>query len=498
MRDLTQLVSIVSRFKPSQINIIDDNKSDMANNLYQLILSDRQISNEEASQALYQSPPSSAFKKLKSRLRDKLHNTLFFIDLRGPKFSDYMKAGVECYRYLAVFFLLRRFGANDLANHLGNKIIKKSIYYDINEVSYLILSEMCLYYSSESFNEKKYLQNQALLQQEYIKIQNNYLMNSIYNNIFAKYAKSRSSHKKEIIDLIDKHLDQINTILEENDSFWLNRKGYLILTLYYQIKGELDNALLACDRALKFFRDDSKVRSNVTIVNFYVQQLSIFLSQKNFEKGWVVSQRAKSEIVYYNNDWHVLSYLQFLLCMHGKEYEKGLDLYLEVTQHSDYKKITPFFIESWSIFEAYVHLIKDITEREEELPKFSINRYVNNIPTFSKDKRGNNITILIAHFIFLLKLKKHNEAIDRVDALKMYAHRYLREDETLRSNCFIKMLLSVVRAEFNAIRAKRYAEKYIERLHSTPLTVSEQSTEIEIIPYEDLWDITISVLENQK
>ena len=345
MEDISQLVSIVSRFKPSQINIIDDDKTDMANQLYKLIIDNRQITDNEASLTLYSKEAFGTFNKLKLRLKDKLLNTLFFIDLRGPKFSEYMKAGMECYRHLAIFFILRRFGANNLAVKLGDKIIKKSIRYDLSEVSYLILSELCLYYSSESFDEKKYRLYAEKLESEYSKVQKSYLMNSIYNNIFIRYSKSRSSHKDAITTEITPYIPEIRDILASSDSFWLNRKGYLILTLYYQILGDFNSALEICKKAIHFFRDVAEIKSNVTIVNFYVQELSIHLNQKNFEQGRKVAHAAKEEIQYYTNDWHVISYLHFLLCMHSGRYNEAIELYMEVTEHSDFKRLSPFFIE---------------------------------------------------------------------------------------------------------------------------------------------------------
>lgn len=498
MENIANLVSIVCRFKPKQINIIDEDKEDKANLLYQMLVDDRTLTEKEAEMALYGSESRNTFNKLKLRLRDKLMNMLFFIDLRGPKYSDYMRASVSCYRMLAIFYILRRFGANSLAMKIGDKTIKRSLHFAMAEVSYPILSEMCLYYSSENFNDRKYRHYKEILEGEYVHLKDNHLMNDIYSELFSLYINSRSSQKETALEIIEKEKEQIERILGDSDSFWLNRKGYLILTLYYQIRGEYDRALDICDRAIHFFMYVNPVKSMVTIVNFYVQQLQIYLNQKRFSEGHQLAIKAKKEVEYYNNDWHVLSYLHFLLCMHCKRYNEAIGLYLEVTQNENFKKITPFFIESWSIFEAYAHLVKDKVDHPAKMPRFSINRYVNNIPTFSKDKRGNNITILVAQFIFLVRQKKFDDVIDRVDALKQYAHRYLREDSTLRSNCFIKMLLSVVKAEFNPIRARRYAERYTKKLYDTPLSVSEQSTEIEIIPYEDLWDFIMEILESQK
>lgn len=495
MQDIAELVSVVCRYKPRQINIIDDAKDDKANQLYQMLVDNRELTESEAASVIYGTDKPAAINKLKHRLKDKLFNTLFFIDLRGPKFSDYIKAGLSCYRYMALFFILRRFGANKLASVFGENLVRKAIKFDLAEVSYMVLAELCIFYSSEAFNQQKFSKYKVLLEQEYQKLTDNHLLNKVYAEIMSQYTDTRSSRKQELLDLIEQNLDPINDILATHNSFWLRRKGYIIKTLYYQIEGNLDAALEVCEEAIHYFEHVSAQKSTPTLVNFYLQELNIYLNQKAHIKGRERATLAKSLIPYYSNDWHVISYIEFLLYMNSKEYDRAFKLYMEVTQHKDFKKITPFFIESWSVFEAYVHLVKHKLSEAESLPFFSINRYVNNIPTFSKDKRGNNISILIAHFIFLVEQGKYDNVIDRVDALKQYAHRYLREDSTLRSNCFIKMLLCVVRADFNPIRASRYAEKYLDKLKETPLSVSEQSTEIEIIPYEDLWEIILEILK---
>ncbi len=104
-----------------------------------------------------------------------------------------------------------------------------------------------------------------------------------------------------------------------------------------------------------------------------------------------------------------------------------------------------------------------------------------------------NISILIAQFIILLADKKYGKLIDRTEALDKYSYRHLKNDQNLRSNCFIRMLLSLVKADFNPIRASRYAEKYVKRLSSTEMNLNEYSAEIEIIPYEGSWKIILDI-----
>ena len=77
----------------------------------------------------------------------------------------------------------------------------------------------------------------------------------------------------------------------------------------------------------------------------------------------------------------------------------------------------------------------------------------------------------------------------------MYCHRYLKKDDTFRSNCFIKMLLTLPRSNFNRIAVERNAKKFFDRLKSVPLEKANQAEDLEIIPYDDLWEMVLDMLD---
>ena len=97
--------------------------------------------------------------------------------------------------------------------------------------------------------------------------------------------------------------------------------------------------------------------------------------------------------------------------------------------------------------------------------------------------------------LFLLLDNKYSQIIDRVDSLTQYTYRYLHKDETFRSNCFIKMLLLMVKADFHPIRTKTYTTDLKKKLDSSHLITDERSTQVEIIPYDYLWELIIELLE---
>ena len=106
---------------------------------------------------------------------------------------------------------------------------------------------------------------------------------------------------------------------------------------------------------------------------------------------------------------------------------------------------------------------------------------------------------MIIQILLLLHAAKKNpskqdEAIDRINAIEQYCARHLRRSNNFRSNCFIRMLLQIPAGNFNRIAEQRRAEKYLAKLNSGEMEFATQSFEIEVFPYETLWEMTLDNL----
>ena len=49
-------------------------------------------------------------------------------------------------------------------------------------------------------------------------------------------------------------------------------------------------------------------------------------------------------------------------------------------------------------------------------------------------------------------------------------------------------------ANFHKVAVQRKAQKYYDKLMANPLEIAKQTYEIEIIPYEDLWEFALDSL----
>lgn len=187
--------------------------------------------------------------------------------------------------------------------------------------------------------------------------------------------------------------------------------------------------------------------------------------------------------------------------MHSKNYQKAYELILTAQNHKNYTKLPPNIKEVWEVYAAYVHYfiriekINPIEINGKKLRKFRYYKFLNEVPIYSKDKRGINISILILQTIFLLQAKKYDVMIERIDALKQYCYKYLKKNDSYRSNCFIQMLIKLVEAHFHKVGAIRKANAYLQKLKAYPMEISLQTSEVEIVPYEDLWQHVIDSVE---
>jgi len=195
--------------------------------------------------------------------------------------------------------------------------------------------------------------------------------------------------------------------------------------------------------------------------------------------------------------------MRIILAFHTTNYNQSLEILIEVLENPVFKSLPQSFKDRWRLFEGYVHFFIQIGAidvdqyQSNKIKLFSLKRFLGNKPTHSEQNKDVNIPMLIAQILFLLQQKEYDQIIDRVDALNVYTYRYLRKDDTFRSHCFIKLLLTLPKNSFHKNRVKQRSEKLYNRLKAFPYEISNYGDEIEIVPYEHLWEQVVSMLENK-
>ena len=231
-------------------------------------------------------------------------------------------------------------------------------------------------------------------------------------------------------------------------------------------------------------------------LHFATIQIVYLIQVREYDKAIPLIEKNKFLLRPYSLPWYRTIEKEIILYFHKGDFEKGVQVFFESQNTSTHVSRDRRSQATWLLYEAYINLVLETGSAtyDGRKKRFSIQKFINDLPEFSKDKRANNIPILIAQMLFFIVRKQYNKAIDRIESLDKYASRYLRNDETFRSNCFIKMLLEIPKNSFNQLRVERAAEKYFRRLLDSDIDLIDQPFEIEIIPYERLWAIIMNHL----
>lgn len=466
------------------------------------ILKNPDATDESLRQFLYPNKAgTSAYRALKTRMEDKLLNDVFLLTSDTGYESNYTFRNLLASKNYTVALCLHKFGFNHEAILLYEKTLRYCIENGITDIGIMTIKPLFNYYAFVSPNTSKmenYLEkSKQMLEvfsvEKYIQ-SCNARISHMYVTKKGGFTKTQMAEIEEMVNTIQNYL-----IRYESRSIYL--LSYDLLCFYYLLISDyhccIKLAEEALQRAKSLFPDDRhfiyKCYVNIAMANFHMRQYSG--AEHWFVKALDMS--APGSRVRFHD-----AALYFTTLIRKGDREKILALYLEVIHDKSLKKFAPIE-EQWKIRGAFVHLLiklgKIIPDKNqlEQLPSFSVSRFLNSFNYYQQDKSGLFITIVILKIIFYLEKGNKGEIIELAEGLRQYTYKYLKNNESFRSNCFIKMLLKLIHVGFHKQRSMLHNKELHKRLINSKITLDERITEVEIIPYEDLWEIIMDICGNR-
>lgn len=500
MERLSELVHFVSKHKASKIEVVGDANDTLLNRLYNGINDSHFGSDEIAAKSLgYKDSKHPSYKKIKYLLERRLINSVFFIDLNTPQFNDYQRAFANCYKNFAAFKILLTRGANKTAYHLAEKTIRIAIKQEITLVVFDLSKNLYGYYSSrgnKSRKAKMYIEIQekwSVLYELEMKAQD------YFDEILGEISGRRGGLNDKV--LIKKAKDYYGILQKENKGATTKALYYStnqLRILQYELALDYKNVINVCEEAIAYLEPLDYKKG---LLRFNLQLMIAYISLNRFEEAFKQVKKVFLVIPEGIMTWFIAKELYLFLCYRSKKYDLAFKTYSEAIAHKKFKAQFQVITEPWKVHEAYIHFFIEVGKIEpketKQLKKFKLGKFLNEVPLYSKDKSGFNVQILIVQVLFLFRQGKIDQAIDKIASLNQYCHKHLRKDHTLRSNCFIKMLVVLITNQFHKEATIRKSKKYIKVLKENPIEKAKQSIGVEIVPYEDLWKIITADLKNE-
>lgn len=469
--------------------------------LFDLIYPSNKLSDEELAQKLFRTDPKHKdFGALKLKLYKKVSRELLNYRPNMSSSTRFQKAVYYTILDFAVFNLLIGKGRRQLAFQMAKRIFRHAKDYHQTLINYSLSLFIFKHYGSHLWDSER-AEYYYELSKKYSKIlalerDANYLNAKITAKIYGK-----SKTKDEEMLALKKELDKLPIPTLDVESYHYPFSYYISKISLELFQGNYSNIIEECKKACVFF-EQLPYDHHALISNFIAQQTSAYLQLGMLDEAKVTIDRLNQRFSADRIQWYNLKEVALLICINRKEYQDAYDICQEVVNQTALNAQVPYVQESWRLFEAYLAFLLQINVVEDNNPKrkkFRVKRFLNDVPKFDTQKQLMNIPIIIAQLLFAIAEKDYDAIEDRVMALKSYCSKYLKKDsENFRSNCFIKMLLKIPISNFHPISTRRNASLFYDRLREMPLKLSPQRVEIEVIPYEDLWEIILEFLKRPK
>lgn len=503
MKQLHELITLLGKNKVKSNVLLDAllESGSKKQELFDLIAEGRVQSDEEAISLLYGDPGAkNSYNVVKTKLKDSLTEALLLLDFRTTNYSNRQRSYHDCNMKWAAIQILLTSNARLTGIELLEKLLQQALKYEFTEIAINALRLLRLHYGNVEGDLKKFEQ----INMRYNHLQTLWIWENraeeLYTSMTIGFVNSKSG-TAEISQIARQYFDEIGPWLSKYDSFKLHLFGRLIQITIYSSINDYQRTAELCEDALAFFKL-KPYDSSLPLQVFYYQLAVSYIQLRAFDKGQALINSVESVFEEGSFNWFKFKELFFLLAMHTERYAEGASVCTQIMKHPKLNNHPAHISEMWKIYQAYVYILVRMgiisdDEYEHKSTKFKLQKFLNDIPVFSRDRQGMNIPVLIAQILLLIVERNYEASIDRIGAIEKYCSRYLKQKDTLRSNVFIKMLLQIPLASFHKEALIRKAAKLLKMLQDTPMEISNQAYEIEIIPYEILWDMLIASLDRK-
>ncbi len=495
MKFIYELLNFNERYFPILLELSSMSKSKHLFQFCQIMIGSKSMSEYEIMKALFGKSDQVSFSKVKMEFRLLLIKVSCIHDIATLENNE---------RIIGVVNLLRETLVSQIISHNINKkmsieILEKSLTNSIKlQITETVLHQSRIlseYYGSSEYNKYKFKKYNKILSDYQDIYQAETLAIKYALNLQNIHLKSLASINPEIELLAQKYANEICKIKNVHTINFKMAK-FRILYFLYEIKKDYQLIFNLCD-TIKSDIINTELNSQGKTISIELRRSVALIQAGQYKKCIdnglpIINTASKYPIgIYYLSLYIIKAYL------YCGNIAGASSLISKLISRKEYKHQNQNIKEIIGINLGYIYLSSYINKSKfttSTLPPFRLAKFLNSTPIFSKDKRGINVGILLLHVAFLLQRRKFSEVIDRIDALNRYASRYLRHDDTFRSNCMIKLVVQMAKADFHPIKTERYTAQLRAQLDQVPLTGSGGNIEVEIIPFETLWEIMLRAI----
>jgi len=490
MEELRKLIDILERKgKGSASALINYNDTaSLETRLYQLAQTNSDSSEADLISLLYSdATKKGAFKMLKSRVKRKLYNQLYFLDAENEKLADQLASvEIRCRKMLYQADVLRKLQEADLAEQILLKV--SAIAQDSQLIKYEIdaLEQLRMYYSERIYERKLFEKCVTRLEQLYQIFEIERKVDSIYFDVrFEMKLGVEANHK--LLNRLEGFIQNVELYLADFNTGSVFRRFHQLKVMYFELSGDFETYIAYLNYTFEKY-NTGKIHPLYFSINYNKYSLVFAcLRAKKYDQGLREADDLKGKLEPGSVNWfaHLENY--FLLATHSQNYKRASKVLDEVLANKYLKETNTFAKERWVLFYDFLHYVSGYTS------EVTIDRKLKHV---TQDKKGYNVWSLILEFVHVLEKKQPDLLQREIDRVRKFISKYLVAPEDARTKLFLKLLLVAGRDYTDAKSCARKGKYLFNKLHQTP-AAGIAYAETEIIPFEHLWELILQKMESK-
>ena len=500
MKNLIEIAGIVTKKKVRKIEIFDDNalrnKNSKFNEFYEGLLSNKFANDRDASLFLYDCQPTDdKYRQLKSRFRKRLLNTLFFLDVNTPSTSNYNRAYFSCNKEWSLVKILELNGAVNAAADQAAQMLTTALKYKFSDII-IECSTMLRRFAAENNLEKDFEYYDKLVT-EFSTIRTVEVRCESYLQRVMMHYYGHKSDETGVEEKVAEFCDELVRLSEEYDSPVIVYIMYMVWMYRFEMVKDWDSMLEVCERAQSYIDEHPLYYQEDKVSVFLLRKMTAYLHLRDYKNGKLNAEKALQLFEEGSVLWFTFMEYYLLLAMHTDNYLNAMAIYNRAVNHPKFKKLKSDTRDKWTVFEAYINFFvespatQSLASQASRRKGFKVAKFLSEQFQFSKESKILTAHVLIAQIFFHLRRKSYPAASEATERLMLFTSRQLKPEEYYRTVQFVRMLQQMEKLDYKVSDLSK-TDKYHQRIRQKPWSYRGLVREIEIVPYEKLWEIFLA------
>jgi len=388
---------------------------------------------------------------------------------------------------------LTRNDAKKAGIYLLEQTLEQAIKYEFVELAADIVRVIRMYYA-RALGDSALHEQYTSLHRKYEEIRRLEMLAFDYHENLVNYYVVKRSPNQDVHQIATQYYEELLPLAEKTDTSAFYYYTFQIGVIKCFSINDCNEALSICNKALDIL--ESRKNTNKGALFSIALQKILCLTQLRIFDGQCEETIAfcMNHVTEGDYNWFKLMEAHFHYCLYARRYEEALAIYAKAIQQARYELLGGNARDDWHLYGGYLHLLAQLKKLDAQKViqvdgTFRFAKFSNDFSILNKDKEGMNIPLVLLPVLYSLTPGAKKESDFSEEGLDKYRQRYLENDLNRRSAIFVKMLMALAKREFEQASADRKIQRELEELKTLPPELARQTFAIEIIPYEDLWEM---------